>query len=82
MNPNTGEIREFPSKDEAEKAGFTIQITSKPRRSCKRCHGRGIEGYDDYGKAVPCSCVFRPTPTPPRRSQDLGYQCVDSNKWF
>jgi len=42
-----------------------------PRRSCKRCHGRGIEGYDDYGKAVPCSCVFRPTSTPPRRSQDL-----------
>lgn len=33
---------------------------SKPNQSCKRCHGRGYEGWNTDGKSVLCSCLRKP----------------------
>ena len=57
MDDRTGEIREFPTQEEAQKAGFNVPLGSKPKASCRKCYGRGHVGQNDDGKYVPCSCV-------------------------
>lgn len=57
MNPDTGEIRKFETLDEAFKKGFIIPVNGLPKKSCRKCHGRGYIGKNDQGKYVPCSCV-------------------------
>lgn len=57
MNPNTGEIREFSSRQEANKAGFTIPVGQKPKASCSKCYGRGHIGRNDQGRYLLCTCV-------------------------
>lgn len=59
MNPDTGEIREFASQEEATAAGFTVPLKCKPKPSCKKCYGRGWIGTNDSGQHVACVCTQR-----------------------
>lgn len=59
MSPDTGEIREFQTLEEARKVGFTIPVKRrKPKDNCHRCYGRGYIGTNDEGCKVPCRCVL------------------------
>lgn len=59
MNPETGEIKEFQSMEEARKQGFTVPLKCPPRPNCRKCFGRGWEGTNDAGFKVPCTCTQR-----------------------
>lgn len=61
MDTNTGEIREFDSRDSLQKAvatGEWEQLRKRPDKNCKTCYGRGYIGYDLVSrKYVVCRCV-------------------------
>ena len=60
MNPNTGEIKEFDTEEEAKEAGFTIPVERMPDSSCRLCQGRGsiLVNYGGKRKRFkPCKCV-------------------------
>lgn len=63
MNPKTGEIKEFNSPEELQKALAEqnwIELDAKPDKNCKICHGRGHNGYNITLKQyVPCICTSR-----------------------
>ena len=52
MNPETGEIRQFPSNG-AIPSGWT-PLSGPPNPDCKRCFGRGHIGKNDSGEFVLC----------------------------
>jgi hypothetical protein len=60
MHQDTGEIKRFDSRAEAEAAGFTIPVArDEPDPRCKKCWGRGWIGTCAVtGKKVPCRCVL------------------------
>ena len=60
MDVKTGEIREFTTESEfqrAMKSGNWIALGKWPKPSCRKCYGRGHIGQNDRGEYVPCSCV-------------------------
>lgn len=58
MSGVTGEIREADITDAISISEAVI--LSRPKRSCKKCLGRGTIGRNvDAGFMVPCRCVFR-----------------------
>lgn len=61
MNTDTGEIETFDEKEELDKAikeGNWEQINGIPKKSCRRCHGRGFTGRDiNTGTLEICRCV-------------------------
>jgi len=61
MDPKTGEILEFDNEKElmeAVKARKLVALKGMPKKSCKKCHGRGHTGFDIIKQEyVICSCV-------------------------
>lgn len=61
MDTSTGEIKQFASQSELQKAiasGNWEALDKAPNPNCKRCHGRGHLGYNvTYKKYVPCKCT-------------------------
>lgn len=68
MDVKTGEIREFDSASELQKAlatGHWEQIDKLPDPKCKKCYGRGYTGYDTVRKRYNiCRCVKTQIPEP------------------
>lgn len=63
MDPKTGEILQFDSKEalaKAKKERQLIELTGMPDKSCKKCHGRGHTGYDTVEEVYRvCPCVAK-----------------------
>lgn len=61
MDVKTGEIKEFKSDDELQKAmktGHWVELERRPNPGCKRCHGRGHIGFNKpISEYVICKCV-------------------------
>lgn len=62
MDPRTGEIKQFDTEEEFQKAIKSfglIPLPKLPKKNCLRCFGRGYVGYNTTtGKHVLCRCVL------------------------
>jgi len=61
VDPKTGEIIKFDNEEElmkAMKARKLVALKGMPKKSCKKCHGRGYVGFDIVKREyIVCSCV-------------------------
>jgi len=61
MDPKTGEIKQFDTKEameEAVKKFGLIPLDMLPNFRCHHCHGRGYIGRDTItGDFIPCNCT-------------------------
>jgi hypothetical protein len=61
MNVETGEVREFDSRTELQKAiatGEWEELRKRPNKNCRKCYGRGHMGFNtSTRKYIVCQCV-------------------------
>lgn len=61
MDVETGKVLEFNNDKELEAAKRVrklVELKGKPKRSCKKCHGRGYIGQNMVSREyIICRCV-------------------------
>ncbi len=62
LNPETGEMVERSKLPPLEQIRVTAKSTghhiNNPKKSCKKCHGRGYTGIKLEGTPIACDCIF------------------------